>query len=111
MSARVSNGGRGLVMVGTRQAKCADIPDLTVLRAIDRISREPWWDGEPPTGRSRWVMRWDLNGAFPAVPPRLMWAKCARLIRRGLLTGCSCGCRGDYELTDAGRSLLAGVSR
>lgn len=24
----------------------------------------------------------------------------------GLLSGCACGCRGDLELTDAGRSFL-----
>ena len=107
MSARVVNGELRTVMVGYRRAKCADIPDLTVLRAVERLSRTDWpITGGAPRGETRWVMRWDLDEAFPAVPRRLMFAKCNRLIARGLLTGCTCGCRGDYELTDLGRDLL-----
>ena len=34
-------------------------------------------------------------------------AKMRALIRRGLVEGCECGCRGDFVLTDKGRALLA----
>lgn len=30
-----------------------------------------------------------------------------QLIYKGIIDGCPCGCRGDYELTDKGRALLA----
>ena len=30
-----------------------------------------------------------------------------RLISEGLISGCTCGCRGDYELTEKGRQFIA----
>lgn len=33
-----------------------------------------------------------------------------RLYRKGLIGGCDCGCRGDFEITDKGLALL-GVPR
>lgn len=107
MSARVVNGEVGTVMIGDRKAKAHDIPDAVLLRAIDQISRTPWPINGTPNDGTRWVMRWDLSEVFPAVPAKLMVAKCARLVGRGLLTGCTCGCRGDFELTDAGRKVAA----
>lgn len=45
---------------------------------------------------------------FPAgIPDKLLLAKMAGLIRRGLIDGCPCGCRGDYEATDKGRAFVA----
>jgi len=38
--------------------------------------------------------------------PNLVRAKMASLIRRGLVDGCACGCRGDFELTEKGLALL-----
>lgn len=35
--------------------------------------------------------------------------KFRRVYNRGLVTGCGCPCRGDWELTDKGRHLLWGV--
>jgi hypothetical protein len=35
-------------------------------------------------------------------------AKMRALIRRGLVDGCRCGCRGDFEITAAGRAVLRG---
>lgn len=29
-----------------------------------------------------------------------------RLIRRKLVDGCTCGCRGDFEITDAGEAFI-----
>lgn len=48
-----------------------------------------------------------VRHAFPKKSPdRLVLAKMASLIRRGLVTGCCCACRGDYEITDKGLEYL-----
>lgn len=70
------------------------IPDESFLRVV--ASKEPNWAGI-----------WDLTWAMPAVPPAVIYAKANRLLDRELITGCGCGCRGDWELTDAGREVLA----
>jgi predicted transcriptional regulator len=40
-------------------------------------------------------------------PVKLARAKMGMLIRRGLVDGCTCGCRGDFELTAKGADLLS----
>lgn len=47
-----------------------------------------------------------VNGYFPGVPNKVLRAKGQRLIDRGLLDGCMCGCRGDMELTAEGLQLV-----
>jgi hypothetical protein len=42
----------------------------------------------------------------PGTPDRLRVAKMKRLIERGLVDGCGCGCRGDYYLTEKGKYFL-----
>jgi predicted NBD/HSP70 family sugar kinase len=42
----------------------------------------------------------------PQVPEKLARAKMTMLMRRGLVEGCGCGCRGDWELTSKGRATL-----
>jgi len=50
---------------------------------------------------------WDCIPAMPdGVIGKLATAKMGRLIRRGLIDGCICGCRGDFELTDKGRMAI-----
>lgn len=39
-------------------------------------------------------------------PEKLAVAKMGQLIKRGLAKGCLCGCRGDFDITDKGRSYL-----
>ena len=42
--------------------------------------------------------------SFPEGTPRkLILAKMKKLIKLGLVDGCACGCRGDFEITPAGR--------
>lgn len=49
-----------------------------------------------------------VQQAMPAnTPQNLVRAKMASLIRRGLVDGCGCGCRGDFMITDKGRFTLA----
>lgn len=34
---------------------------------------------------------------FSAFPPKVVMAKLRSMIRRGLMDGCACGCRGDFR--------------
>lgn len=39
-------------------------------------------------------------------PPKVLLAKLAAMKRRGLIDGCACGCRGDWQITNAGCAAL-----
>lgn len=92
--------------------QCKDIPDEPVLRFLADL---PW--------NSMGSMRWQSKGTwfgdetyFPdnsvlhampsGTPEKLGLAKMRMLMRRGLVDGCPCGCRGDFELTDKGRAFI-----
>lgn len=65
--------------------KASDVSDeqfLTIVRGIN----------------PRWASRWDVEELLPDVPAKVLLAKARSLIRRGLMTGCYCGCRGDWEV-------------
>lgn len=81
-----------------RRIKAADIPDETLLRVVDHIQRES----------GMWALTPDIAAVIEDchVPWKVVNAKLAKLINRGLLDGCTCGCRGDFELTDEGRELI-----
>lgn len=53
---------------------------------------------------------WYLIDAFPnrgeGIPERVLLAKLVAMKRRGLIDGCGCGCRGDWELTSKGVRVL-----
>lgn len=95
---------------GRFQAK--DIDDAFFLRCVDWAR----WQSDPPvpwgtsgvdfTNFPHWVFTWNLVCLMPAFEERLLVAKAAQLIKRGLLDGCACGCRGDFELTGAGEEAL-----
>ncbi len=89
--------------------KCSDIPDLLVLAAVKQL-------GQTSGTVCVWTFRWDIADTLSASGvefpggdgdrDRLMLAKLKRLVDRGLLDGCPCGCRGDFELTPTGRAAL-----
>jgi len=96
--------------------QCKDIPDVPVLEFLGGLpvigtacgetirARATWFDIQPrsPDGMPTVV------DAMPPLPSdKLALAKMRQLIRRGLVDGCACGCRGDFELTDKGREYLA----
>lgn len=93
------------MIVDYRHAR--DIPDAVFLRAISAAARH-----------GAWACRWDVERVLggldpsqyidevPGVPGKVVLAKFRRVKHRGLADGCDCGCRGDFELTDAGRALL-----
>jgi hypothetical protein len=88
-----------------------DIPDEVFLAAVWKAGGRGEYNG--------WAMRWnvdrilggfgpddDLSEGVPGVPWKVSLQKAKRLIKRGLMGGCDCGCRGDYYLTEAGKALL-----
>lgn len=49
----------------------------------------------------------NIGNAFPqGLPHKLMDAKLKQMIKKGLIEGCMCGCRGDFRLTDKGLKIL-----
>lgn len=80
---------------GVTQAK--DINDHLILTILSAFQGE-------------WTMTWDLYKKFPDIPTKVLQEKIKSLIRRNLIGGCSCGCRGDFEITDKGLALI-GVKR
>jgi len=49
----------------------------------------------------------DIRQVFPTnCPPKLLLAKMQKMGRKGLVDGCFCGCRGDYEITEKGKQEL-----
>jgi hypothetical protein len=59
-----------------------------------------WWE---PAGTTERTVRLAMP---PGTPDKLVLAKMRNLIKHGLVSGCGCGCRGDFELTDLGREWL-----
>ena len=91
--------------------QCKDIPDLPTLEFLAGCaSWATWLDPrqfapEDPDS-DRWMPC--VARAMPdGTPEKLVIAKMSRLIKRGLVEGCSCGCRGDYEITERGREAVA----
>lgn len=87
--------------------QCKDIPDGPILEHLARhggIGCTIWQPEHLGDNGPRSLVH--------AMPPNIPWklanAKMQMLMRRGLVDGCPCGCRGDCELTIAGRELLDG---
>lgn len=76
-----------------RPPKAADIDGDALLAAI--------WAYIEFSGH-RAAQCWDIEPWYPSIPPKVVRAKLARLIAKGWLDGCACGCRGDFTLTAAG---------
>lgn len=80
--------------------QCKDIPERPILEFLEGLNGTwaNWFDAKYENSVRR---------AMPAnVPEKLICAKMAQMIRKGVVDGCPCGCRGDYVLTDKGRDAL-----
>ncbi len=89
----------------TIQAKHID--DCVILPLIGKLSTEACLHmNVTPPSEFGWVMTWDLGPHF-AVPWKVLMAKLRGLKARDLIDGCTCGCRGDFVLTESGRALVA----
>lgn len=68
--------------------QCKDISNLSILKFLG-------------SNNNHWKCHWDIP--FPkCIPQKLRIAKLRMLMRRGLVEGCDCGCRGDWHLTNKG---------
>lgn len=91
----------------SRPPKAADIPDGEFVAAVQEAQRR-----RGHTSATRWDVAWVLSGhpgetSFAADAPALRYpekvvlAKAKTLVRRGIIDGCCCGCRGDFFLPPA----------
>lgn len=87
--------------------QCKDIPDAPILALIDQFRGQGsgwcnWYFGDER----------DVTNAMPeGTPEKLRLAKMRQMIRRGVVDGCPCGCRGDFTITEKGRAELANSPR
>lgn len=70
------------------QAK--DISDKVALAAL---SKARGLHGVP-----RWSSLSDVQAALAQFPPKVVLAKLRSMVKRRVISGCACGCRGDFEL-------------
>jgi len=83
--------------------KCADVPDVPVL---EFLARNPtvWYSWFGPKEKFERSVLWAMPDG---TPDKLALAKMRQLMKRGLVDGCACGCRGDFVITDEGLAFLA----
>lgn len=97
--------------------QCKEIPTLPILQFLSDMPENPNHPGVKMTATWYWEPENDYypeNSVGHAVPegtvPKLILAKMRMLRRAGLVSGCDCGCRGDFELTDKGRLRIRSLS-
>ena len=79
--------------------QCKDIPDKPIMVFLLKHRGKwcNWYFGDER----------DVSQVMPTgIPEKLVLAKMRMLVRRGLVKGCSCGCRGDFEITEKGEEWL-----
>lgn len=78
--------------------QCKDIMDRPILEFLNTLDN--WGTLFPGFDNS-------VSLAMPKeTPEKLVMAKMNMMIRRGVVSGCTCGCRGDYEITENGLKEL-----
>jgi len=81
--------------------QCKDIPTIPILLFLAE-NQDMWCNW--CFGNER-----DVRHAMPDgfnLPDNLVIAKMRSLIKKRLVDGCPCGCRGDFEITDKGLTCL-----
>lgn len=102
------------------QAK--DIPDEAMIEAVRACNearcnypmdagyhggRPGYAFGRDDPPKPHWANRWDLARLFPEAPEKVVLAKLRSLIKRKLINGCPCGCRGDFETPEYTQRWMA----
>jgi hypothetical protein len=90
--------------------QCKDIPDLPILRLLKSLNGKwaNWFDGREWDGSNGEHLSNSVLRAMPTeTNGKLALAKMRQLMKRGLVKGCPCGCRGDFEITQLGEKHLA----
>lgn len=49
-------------------------------------------------GVPTWATLWDVQAHLNTFPPKVTQRALESAIKRGILKGCACGCRGDFEI-------------
>lgn len=83
--------------------QCKDIPTIPILIHVKKHGGIgcSWFSGDER----------DVVNAMPrGTPEKLRFTKMKNLIHKGLIDGCPCGCRGDYELSTKGEKLIDSIS-
>ena len=82
--------------------QCKDINEYSILRYIQYCQ-------DQFNTTAKLIDIADIGIAHPTLrlPFNLIRAKMKNLVKRGLVYGCTCGCRGDFELSPNGRLELA----
>lgn len=97
--------------------KCSEVPIMPVLEFIDSCQRgEKFWYptnnqtqhfGEKVAHNDACSFHGYENSLYHAIPKGVHPLGVAKiLIREGLIDGCTCGCRGDFVLTERGKNVL-----
>lgn len=81
--------------------KCSEIDDKAILNFL--AEHQGRWSTH---GESWHIMPSVQDAMPPGTPLKLQLAKMRQLHKRGLVGGCTCGCRGDWEITDKGLALI-----
>lgn len=76
--------------------KTSDISDEEILKAVFVACEK----------HNMWTNTTIVAESFPEFPFKIVASKLSRVMQRGLVTGCDCGCRGDWELTTKGYELI-----
>jgi hypothetical protein len=78
-----------------------DIPDKPILEFL-LVNKGIWCNWFKDRENS-------VRNAMPQnlASDKLILAKMSRLMDRGLVDGCDCGCRGDFEITPKGEEWLS----
>jgi len=83
--------------------QCKDIPTLPILKFVNSHGGIgcSWFFGDER----------DVRNAMPdGIDKKLVHAKMRKLISKGFISGCNCGCRGDFEITKRGVEIIASHS-
>lgn len=89
--------------------QCKDIPDIPILKFLAEHPDSEIRRGEFCNLPCTWFAGYEnsVQSAMPkGVLPKLALSKMRSLIKRGLAEGCSCGCRGDFEISEKGKQFL-----
>jgi hypothetical protein len=97
-------------------AQSKDIPVEPILKHLFKFNNPHKKCGEYCNPQGHWCLRFidenpsRIHNAFPdkdQTPEALILSKMKKLIKQNLVSGCPCGCRGDFEITNKGKELIA----
>lgn len=90
------SAGEGLVSAAqSKPARRPRPPKVQAKHVSDEFMLAALAAVREPDGMSCWF---HLRDSVAEHPPKVVQAKLRSMIRRGLIRGCACGCRGDFEV-------------